>query len=204
MASFFRFIIAKNFSFVDTSQKRNIKTVLLGLALVLVTAVLAISFAYFSINYEVGELFTTRGQAKNNEPKITFSENVEGITLTNTYPMPDEIGIEKSDEYVFTVGNESDKTVKIDVTLKVDSTSTLNNNLVNILYNGTVYTVSNLDEIATQDGEQKTFSLGSFNLNAQESKSNTIKMWINANGTVDNALNKTWQSKINVNPSFIE
>lgn len=83
---------------------------------VLVITIVGISFAYFSVIYELGDSYEMGGSAVSGEPLIEFQENKTGIVLDSAYPMPDEVGYDKSDEYEFTViSKESAKNVKVNV-----------------------------------------------------------------------------------------
>lgn len=188
------------------SNKGTFKVVLLSIGLVAFITVLAVSFAYFTLNYEEGDLFQLGGQATPNTPNITFSENKSGVNLSDTYPMPDSLGKENSDAYEFTVTNETTSQIQINAYLQISTESTLSDSLVNILYGDTVYTVSALTKTdsAKDDGYNHSYLLGSFTLDPNASKTESLKMWVNENGNVENALTKTWSSKVYVTSNYID
>lgn len=55
---------------------------------------------------------------------------------------------------------------------------------------------------AIDSGFDNAYNLGSFILRPNESQSNKLRLWVNENGTIDNALNKRWTGKIVVIPEF--
>lgn len=191
---------------MNERNRRTLKTVSVSILVVLIIAVVGISFAYFTINYEIGDTYNVGGKAKSSEPQIEFSENKAGIELMNTYPVPNEVGIEKSDEYSYTVtSKENARNVKVNVYIQIDQESTLSDDLVNILYNDSIITISTLLPGDPVDyGFNRAYKLDSFILEPNGSKINYMKMWVNENGTVENALSKGWGSKISVIPEFTD
>lgn len=187
---------------MKNDNKSTMFIVIVSLVL-LVVAVAGISFAYFSTRIEEGDIFTTTGRAKNDSFRITMSENQSGVTVNNTYPMPDEYGL-KMNPYTFTVTNEeTSKNLTITVVLEVLSDSTLADELVNVAIGDTVKTLgSALSTTPSSDTYRSAFTIFTFDLNAGESKTHDLRNWINANGTVDNAQNKTWSGRILVVPSL--
>lgn len=191
---------------MDKQDNNTLKTVVLAVLVTLVIGIIGISFAYFTVNFNIGDTYGVGGKTKNDGPQIEFSENVSGITLDGTYPMPDNVGIVKSDEYAFTVtGQGNTRNIKVNVYLQVSGNNTLEDSLVNILYEGSVKTLSTLPQVEAVDyGFNKAYNLGYFVIGPNGTGSRTLKMWVNENGTVDNALGKNWSSKIHVVPEFTD
>lgn len=191
---------------MNERNRSTIKTVTISILIVLIIAVVGISFAYFTINYEIGDTYNVGGKAKSGEPQIEFNENKSGISLHQTYPMPNEVGIEKSDVYSYTVtSKENASNVKVNVYIQIDEESTLSDDLVNILYNDSIITIGTLLQGEPVDyGFSKAYKLDSFILEPNGVKTNNIKIWVNESATVDNALSKGWGSKIFVMPEFTD
>ncbi len=171
---------------------------------VLVITIVGRSFAYFSIVYELGDSYEMGGSAVSGEPFIEFQENKTGIILNGAYPMTDEVGYDKSDEYEFTVtSKENTKNVKVNVYLQVAENNTLADDLVNISYNDFINNLSLCTtESAIDQGFDNAYNLGSFILKPNELQKSRLRIWVNENGTIDNALNKRWTGKIVVIPEF--
>lgn len=186
-------------------KKLDAKTLFfLGVALVAVVTIASFSFAYVALEGDPEKVIDISGGTQT-LPSITFTEDGEGTSLTNTYPVTDEIGLSYN-PYMFTVRNDEEKNIDIRVILEVKSDSTLDDTLVNIALN---------DEVSTLDGEmsqitptrsdfKKSYVIKTFTLTPGEEKSTSLKVWINDKGTIENAQNKTWSSKITVLPSWPE
>jgi len=54
----------------------------------------------------------------------------------------------------------------------------------------------------TKSSYKNSYIIQTITLAAGETKSTSLKLWINENGTIENAQNKTWSSKVTVLPSF--
>lgn len=187
---------------MKNDKKTGMFVVIVSLVMVVV-AVGSISFAYFSTRIEEGDIYTTTGRAKNDNFRISMTENQSGVTTNNTYPMPDEKGL-KTDPYTFTVKNEeTSKNLTITVILEVLNNSTLADELVNVAIGNDVKTLdSTISTTPSSDTYRSAFNILTFDLDAEESKTYSLRNWINANGTVENAQNKTWSGRILVVPSL--
>lgn len=189
-------------------DKLNYKKVLVFTALLLgIVTVFSISFAYFTVEIREGDLFTTKGGVKGGTtPDITYTENKTGITLNNTYPMPNSAGIKLKDPYTFTVANnEASSVVNVSVMFEVADTSTLDDTLVNYQLDSTIETFGGVNTTRpSEDGFKTAYVIDSYTLNAGESKTSNMRLWINENGTLENAQNKTWAGRIVVVANFVE
>ncbi len=183
-------------------SNNNVKKLVLALMLVAIVGVSGISYAYFTVQRMGSNGNAISGKASIGGPKLSYTENKEGVSLKNTYPMPDELGASKSEEYIFSIKNEETVPVKAKVLLEVAETSTLDDSLLNISINGTIVTLSTLNKGSASKGFKQAYVLMNTSLEGGNEKSNTIKVWVNENGTVDNAQNKTWVGKILVVPEF--
>ena len=188
-------------------EKISSKNVAIVTALLLIVmTITGMSYAYFTVQYEEGDLFKTEGKSELETPEVEFTENKSGIRLENTYPMPDEVGISKSDEYIYTItNNETSREVAIKVVLEVTKESTLEDNLVNYSLNEEINTLGTMQTTVNSSNDYKTsYVIDEFTLTNNTSKTSKLKLWINEQGTLENAQNKTWSSKILVIPTFVE
>lgn len=188
-------------------EKINSKNVAIVTALLLIVmTITGMSYAYFTVQYEEGDLFKTEGKSELETPEVEFTENKSGIRLENTYPMPDEVGISKSDEYIYTItNNETSREVAIKVVLEVTKESTLEDNLVNYSLNEEINTLGTMQTTVNSSNDYKTsYVIDEFTLTNNTSKTSKLKLWINEHGTIENAQNKTWSSKILVIPTYID
>lgn len=183
-------------------DKNTFKFLVVVAVIMAFVTIAGVSFAYFTSTIEESEIFTTKGRAKNDNLRISFSENKEGFILANTYPMPDVMGL-KMEPYVFTVTNdETDKTLTITVILEILSSCTLDDNLVNVSIGDKVLTLNeSISTIPSESAFKSAYSIYSFEIAPGESITRELRTWINSNGTVDNAQNKTWSSRVLVVPS---
>ncbi len=183
--------------------KSTSKTLVLSILMVGILSLVSVSLAYFTINYNFGESANFGGKASNKDPRIDFT-GLGDIDLNNTYPMTDEQGL-KTRPYMFTVTNKEDKKIKVDIILQTLATSTLEPHLVNVALDNTVANVKYLSIVTPSSDKYSSAGLvGSYTLEPNASVSGNIRLWINSDGTVDNAQNKTWSSKILAMPSFVE
>lgn len=187
-------------------NKNNTKSILLAILLVVVVGLISVSFAYFTVERVSGNGKSMSGKAKHDVPKITMRELSAGINLAGTYPMTDEVGLSTSKGYSFEVKNEESTPISVEVIMEVYTENTLDDNLVNIAIDDSV--ISTLGTMATvkpsSESYAKSYTLASYTLEGNETLKSNIKAWINENGTIENAQNKTWTSKILVIPTFIK
>jgi len=181
------------------------KAIIFTAVLLVVVTVFSVSFAYFTVELREGELFTTQGGVvPGTLPDISYTENVPGISLAKTYPMPDENGRKLKDSYTYTItNNDTTKSVDVTVAFEVLKNSTLEDNLVNYLFGDTVRTFggSNTTSV-TESSYETSYIIDTFSLKAGESKTTSLKFWINENGTLENAQNKTWAGRVVVTAAF--
>lgn len=185
-------------------KKNTSKKFVLAMLLLSIIGVTAVAFGYFTVERLGDKSNAISGKAVKNGPKMSYSENKEGITLTGTYPMPDELGAHKSDEYKFTIRNEENKTVKAKIIMEVTKDSDLDDSLVNISINGVVVTLGTLTRVDPSNGFRNAYVLKETTLTGGKQEENTLKMWLNENGTKENAQNKVWASRILVVPEFVK
>jgi len=182
-------------------NNNTVKNLVLALLLVVVIGFTGISFAYFTVG-RISNPNAIHGKASTNGPKISMNEDTTGITLDSMYPMPDELGKSSSHEYSFRIRNEENKNITSKIILEVEEGSTLDDKLVNISLNGVVYTLGNLSRVDSSQGYKNSYLITSIPMSGGETVKNSLKVWVNENGTIENAQNKTWSSRIQVIPEF--
>ncbi len=174
-------------------------------AIMALVTIASISFAYFTTTIEEdGDVNSLKGKAMLDGYRISFSEVNEGISITNSYPMPDSMGLKMS-PYTFTVtSEEATRATGISVIVEVLKTSTLADNLVSIGIDDKVKPLSSAVSVNPSEEDYTTaYKIDEFTLQPGESKTVNIRAWINSTGTLANAQNKTWSSRILLQPDTV-
>ncbi len=182
-------------------DNKMIKFMGLVMGIMTIVTVLGLSFAYFTARIEESDSYSLKGKAKSGGYDIGFIENVEGITIENTYPMPNEMGL-KLDPYTFTVtNNEPTSKISVDVIIEVADNSTLSDDLINVSIGEEIITLNpDLSVSPSETTFKSAYKIFTFSLNPNESKTFDLHTWMNENGTIENAQNKTWSSRVLVIP----
>ena len=182
-------------------DNKMIKFMGLVIGIMTIVTVMGLSFAYFTAQIEESDSYSLKGKAKSGGYDIGFIENAEGITIENTYPMPNEMGL-KLDPYTFTVtNNESTTKISVDVIIEVADNSTLSDDLVNVSIGEEIITLNpDLSVSPSETTFKSAYKIFTFSLNPNESKTFDLHTWMNENGTIENAQNKTWSSRVLVIP----
>ena len=190
-------------------KKRNI---LITIALLIgIIAIIGVSYAIWFLN------LTQTGQ--NNIASscfnITFTDK-DNISLQKAYPILDEEG-KKLTPYEFTITNTCDSYASFNINLEVLNTTTLtNNDAVKVMISsktGDTETEINTNLLSsyktttkTLDNAQTSFNLTTGYLNAKESKTYTLRLWLdeNVNANTEGVQNAKFSSKVVVTTSYIE
>ena len=190
-------------------KKRNILITIV--LLIGIIAIIGISYAIWFLN------LTQTGQ--NNIASscfnITFTDK-DNISLQKAYPILDEEG-KKLTPYEFTITNTCDSYASFNVNLEVLNTTTLTNNdaikaMISSKTNDTEteITTSLLSSYQTTtktlDNAQTAFNLTTGYLNAKESKTYTLRLWLdeNVNMNTEGVQNAKFSSKVVVTTSYVE
>ena len=183
-------------------DKKIIKFMGLVMGIMTIVTVMGLSFAYFTTRIEESDSYSLKGKAKSGGYDIGFIENVEGITIENTYPMPNEMGL-KLDPYTFTVtNNEPTSKISVDVIIEVADNSTLSDDLINVSIGEEIITLNpDLSVSPSETTFKSAYKIFTFSLNPNESKTFDLHTWMNENGTIENAQNKTWSSRVLIVPN---
>ena len=189
-------------------KKRNILITIV--LLIGIIAIIGVSYAIWFLN------LTQTGQ--NNIVSscfnITFTDK-DNISLQKAYPILDEEG-KKLTPYEFTITNTCDSYVSFNVNLEVLNTTTLTNNdaikaMISSKTNDTEteITTSLLSSYQTTtktlDNAQTAFNLTTGYLNAKESKTYTLRLWLdeNVDASTSNVQNAKFSSKVVVTTTYL-
>ena len=190
-------------------KKRNILITIV--LLIGIIAIIGVSYAIWFLN------LTQTGQ--NNIASscfnITFTDK-DNISLQKAYPILDEEG-KKLAPYEFTITNTCDSYASFNVNLEVLNTTTLTNNdavkaMISSKTNDTEteITTSLLSGYKTTtktlDNAQTSFNLTTGYLKAKESKTYTLRLWLDENVgmNTEGVQNAKFSSKVVVTTSYIE
>ena len=189
-------------------KKRNILITIV--LLIGIIAIIGVSYAIWFLN------LTQTGQ--NNIASscfnITFTDK-DNISLQKAYPILDEEG-KKLTPYEFTITNTCDSYASFNVNLEVLNTTTLtNNDAVKAMISSktgdteTEITTSLLSGYQTTtktlDNAQTAFNLTTGYLNTKESKTYTLRLWLdeNVDPSTSNVQNAKFSSKVVVTTTYL-
>ena len=190
-------------------KKRNILITIV--LLIGVIAIIGVSYAIWSLN------LTQKGQndIASSCFNITFTDK-NNISLQKAYPILDEDG-KKLTPYEFTITNTCDSYASFNVNLEVLNTTTLtNNDAVKVMISsktGATETEINTNLLSsyktttkTLDNAQTSFNLTTGYLNAKESKTYTLRLWLDENVDMNTkgVQNAKFSSKVVVTASYME
>ena len=192
-----------------SKKKRNI--LVIAVLLIGVVAIIGVSYALWVLNLTQ----TGQNDIVSSCFNITF-EDKDNISLQKAYPILDEEG-KKLTPYEFTINNTCDSYASFNVNLEVLNTTTLTNNdavkaMISSKANDkeTEITTSLLSGYKTTtktlDNAQTAFNLTTGYLNAKESKTYTLRLWLdeNVDMNTEGVQNAKFSSKVVVTTSYIE
>ena len=190
-------------------KKRNI--LVLTVLLIGIIAIIGVSYALWVLNLTQ----TGQNDIVTSCFNITFTDK-DNISLQKAYPILDEDG-KKLTPYEFTITNTCDSYASFNVNLEVLNTTTLTNNdavkaMISSKANDTEteITTSLLSGYKTTtktlDNAQTSFNLTTGYLKAKESKTYTLRLWLDENVgmNTEGVQNAKFSSKIVVTTSYIE
>ena len=182
-------------------EKKNKKIWIIGGLVLCLVAVIGITFAFFS----TGGTQDTANTFTSGCLNIELTDASASINLTNTYPISDVEGVDTT-SYDFTVRNTCDTSTNYSINL--ESLNQVSNSLsadyikVSLSSDTVDNVISKLsDNTSTTpelDGAYESYTLYTGSLEAHETKTYHLKLWIDYDATVEQAANKTYTSKINV------
>ena len=190
-------------------KKRNI--LVIAVLLIGVVAIIGVSYALWSLNL----IQTGQNDIASSCFNITFTDK-NNISLQKAYPILDEDG-KKLTPYEFTITNTCDSYASFNVNLEVLNTTTLtNNDAVKVMISsktGATEKEINTNLLSsyktttkTLDNAQTSFNLTTGYLNAKESKTYTLRLWLdeNVNANTEGVQNAKFSSKVVVTTSYAE
>ena len=190
-------------------KKRNI--LVLTVLLIGVVAIIGVSYALWSLNL----IQTGQNDIASSCFNITFTDK-NNISLQKAYPILDEDG-KKLTPYEFTITNTCDSYASFNVNLEVLNTTTLtNNDAVKVMISsktGDTETEINTNLLSsyktttkTLDNAKTSFNLTTGYLNAKESKTYTLRLWLDENVDMNTkgVQNAKFSSKVVVTTSYAE
>ena len=190
-------------------KKRNILVIVV--LLIGVVAIIGVSYALWSLNLTQ----TGKNDIASSCFNITFTDK-NNISLQKVYPILDEDG-KKLTPYEFTITNNCDSYASFNVNLEVLSTTTLtNNDAVKVMISsktGATETEINTNLLSsyktttkTLNNAQTAFNLTTGYLNAKESKTYTLRLWLDENVDMNTkgVQNTKFSSKVVVTASYVE
>ena len=190
-------------------KKRNI--LVIAVLLIEVVAIIGVSYAIWSLNLTQ----TGKNDIASSCFNITFTDK-NNISLQKAYPILDEDG-KKLTPYEFTITNTCDSYASFNVNLEILNTTTLtNNDAVKVMISsktGATETEINTNLLSsyktttkTLDNAQTSFNLTTGYLNAKESKTYTLRLWLDENVgmNTEGVQNAKFSSKVVVTASYAE
>ena len=182
-------------------KKRNILVIIV--LLIGVVVIIGVSYALWSLNLTQ----TGKNDIASSCFNITFTDK-NNISLQKVYPILDEDG-KKLTPYEFTITNTCDSYASFNVNLEVLNTTTLtNDDAVKVMISsktGATETEINTNLLSsyktttkTLDNAQTSFNLTTGYLNAKESKTYTLRLWLdeNVNANTEGVQNAKFSLKL--------
>ena len=169
------------------------KVIAIGIIIMVVFSLIFISFGYFIPAILEGNIFSTTGTA-DLSLDYSYTDLSSGINLSGQYPMDTSTGM-KGTPYSFTItNNEVSRTIDYEIIMEVKNGNTLDSSLISTSLGGVLTSGTNVT--ATTEGYTTGYVIFTDTLEAKKSKTYDLRVWINEDGTLDNAQNKTWVGKI--------
>ena len=182
------------------SMKKRV--IILVVSLIIVTGIIVgVSYAFFSIGGSQETANTFQSGCLN----ISLTDASASISLSNIYPITDIEGLNGT-SYDFTITNTCNTDANYQINLeslnqvsnslsadyiKVSLSSDTVGNVISILSDNTSVT----PEVANA---YEAYNLYTGTLEASETKTYHLKLWLDYDATVEQAANKVYSSKINV------
>lgn len=135
----------------------------------------------------------------------TFTENGNAINLTDAFPASDQEG-QAMDPYTFTIENTCSLTASYNINIEsLADTDLALSNIKIAIDNETPSLLSEKDTVdATIKDAIEAKSLKNGTLAAGESKSYSLRMWLDENAPLETSTNKTYKGKIVIDTSAVK
>ena len=170
--------------------------------LITVTILIGVTYAYYRL-YKTQTNDNVIGTRSCLD--TSFTEDTSEIILSDAFPIDDSDGLQE-DPFSFTLTNNCDSYVDVQITLYSEyRTSTSSTYLkddyvkVNLSPKGATTGTSNILSslsLGDIDTTRKAYILEETGLKGNETKSYDLRLWLDANTTNEQGLNKTWKGKI--------
>ena len=183
-------------------MKNNKKILITGVVLVvLLIGVIGITFAYLSTGGTQEQANTFNSGCLS----ISLTNESASINLTSAYPISDIEGLETT-SYDFTITNNCNSETNYQINLESlnQVSNSLNADYIKVSLSSDTFdnVISKLSDntVATPeiDGAYESYTLYTGSIQANETKTYHLKLWIDYDATVEQDANKTYSSKINV------
>ena len=170
--------------------------------LITVTILIGVTYAYYRL-YKTQTNDNVIGTRSCLD--TSFTEDTSEIILSDAFPIDDSDGLQE-DPFSFTLTNNCDSYVNVQITLyseyRTSTSSTyLKDDYVKVNLSPKGLTKASSDILNTLslgdiDTTRKGYILEETGLKGNETKSYDLRLWIDANTTNEQGLNKTWKGKI--------
>ena len=162
----------------------------------LIVIIMGISYAAFVHSYAQEEANNFTAACYD----IDYDEEVEGITVENSYPMSDVRGLMQK-PYKLTMTNNCKTTIGYNVMLNILKDSTTPIELMKVSVNDTVKYVTKLPKGESSIADKKeAYKLLTGNLNSQESITYEFRAWMNIDSTTGQNTNFSNKISVEVSP----
>lgn len=162
--------------------------------IMIVTLIVAFTFAFlgYDTKQEDPNIYKTSCY------KISYSENVEGVTIENAYPISDEEGLSQ-DPYEVTITNNCQTAMTYNVLLNVQNSSTTDESLIRIGINDTAYDLIEFSKVDAMTTDSKyAYNIKTDTVAVGESKTLKFRSWLGPQVTIGNGENSRFVNKISV------
>ena len=197
----------------NEQQKKNLKFVLIGFALLCLILIISLSYTTYSLwngTYSQNDNNSISSGCFNLLINDLDENNFStAIKLSNAYPLTDETGI-KTNPYLLTITNICDIPSEYEIVINEYENTDLSNNFIkyqikkdNVSYTPMLLSSADtiiLDDSLKKDLEnkyniKKSYILSEGNLNKNESDSYELRIWVDHEATND-AMNKYFEASV--------
>ena len=202
---------------MEENKKRSKLTITLVVIGILLLVGIAVGLTYAYWSYTATQ--TTTNVITTDCLEIALEDESDAISLQKTHPISDSEGLSLT-PYTFKITNKCNTTTSFNVNLEIMGTvnassgsyvaSTLDPSYVAVSLNGEAKSIlsSNSSVDPTYSGSDYTataaYRIGKGTLEANESKSYDLRLWMDESVTSTESMNKTFVSKVSVTAGGVE
>ena len=173
-------------------MKNNKKIIIISLAVVVLVLIIGLTLAVWSTNLTQEDENTLSAKCFN----ITFTGGEEAIEL-GSYPQTNEEGLINK-AYKVTIDNTCEMPISYNVILNVLTASDLDASYVNVAVDSNIINLSAAPTLTATTGVKKSYKIFSGFLPWKGKRTIKVRAWLDENAPQQQAENKTFQYKINV------